>query len=93
MADDAVHQVRKHFKQVRGALRMVRKELGGKQFNRENRTFRDAGRPLSEVRDAKVMVDTIDELTEHYKGQLTSRSFNRLRGAVMRAGGRCAVHA
>lgn len=80
--DQAVHDARKRFKQVRGALRVVRKELGAKQFDRENRTFRDAGRPLSEVRDAKVMVDTLDELAEHYKGQLAAGSFKQLRAAL-----------
>ena len=45
--DAAVHEARKNFKQVRGALRMVRKELGSKEFDRQNKTFRDAGRPLS----------------------------------------------
>ncbi|HEY7087968.1 MAG TPA: hypothetical protein VH518_07755 [Tepidisphaeraceae bacterium] len=41
--DEAVHEARKRFKQVRGALRMVQDELGEKGFDRENRTFRDAG--------------------------------------------------
>ncbi|HEY2588665.1 MAG TPA: CHAD domain-containing protein [Tepidisphaeraceae bacterium] len=80
--DEAVHEARKRFKQVRGALRVVRKELGGKQFDQENGTFRDAGRPLSEVRDAKVMVDTLDQLAEHYKGQLAAELFKQLRGAL-----------
>jgi CHAD domain-containing protein len=80
--DEAVHEARKRFKQVRGALRMVRKELGEKQFYRENRTFRDAGRPLSEVRDAKVMIETLDELADHYKAQLSSGSFKQLHAAL-----------
>lgn len=82
VGDEAVHNARKRFKQVRGALRMVRKELGARRFDRENRTFRDSGRPLSEVRDAKVMVDTLDELAGHYKGTLAPRSFKRLRAAL-----------
>ena len=82
VGDEAVHDARKRFKQVRGALRMVRKELGGKRFDRENGTFRDAGRPLSEVRDAKVMLDTLDGLAAHYKGQLAPGSFKKLRAAL-----------
>jgi len=80
--DEAVHEARKRFKEVRGALRLVRDELGNKQFDRENRTFRDAGRPLSEVRDAKVLLDTLDELARHYKVRLNSGSFKRLRSAL-----------
>lgn len=82
LGDEAVHNARKRFKQVRGALRIVRKELGAKRFDRENRTFRNSGRPLSEVRDAKVMVDTLDELARHYKGQLAPGSFKQLRAAL-----------
>lgn len=80
--DEAVHTARKRFKQLRGALRLVRPELGARRFDRENRTFRNAGRPLSEVRDAKVMIDTLDELASHYKHQLSSSSFKQLRGAL-----------
>jgi CHAD domain-containing protein len=82
VTDKAVHEARKQFKQVRGALRMVRKELGNREFDRENATFRDAGRPLSEVRDAKVMVDTLDALAKHYKGKLTAAPFKKLRAAL-----------
>ncbi|MDB5289631.1 MAG: hypothetical protein JWL69_872 [Phycisphaerales bacterium] len=82
ISDETVHESRKRFKQVRGALRLVREELGEKQFARENRVFRDAGRPLSEVRDAKVLLDTLDELAAHYKGRITPGSFKQLRAAL-----------
>ena len=82
VSDNAVHDARKRFKQVRGALRMVRKELGGKRFDRENRVFRDSGRPLSEVRDAKVMVDTLGELAKQFRGKLRPDSFKSLRAAL-----------
>jgi hypothetical protein len=60
MSDHAVHEVRKRFKEIRGVLRLVRDEIGEKTFNRENQIFRDAGRPLSKLRDAKVMIDSLD---------------------------------
>jgi len=82
VGDKAVHEARKQFKQLRGALRLVSDELGEKDFARENRTFRDAGRPLSEVRDAKVMLDTLDALKKHYKGKLAAGSFKRVRAAL-----------
>jgi CHAD domain-containing protein len=83
-SDEAVHEARKCFKQVRGALRLVRCELGDQEFRRENGTFRDAGRPLSQVRDAKVLVDTLDSLTEHFKPDLKPDSFKHLRDALVR---------
>ncbi len=77
--DEAVHEARKRFKEVRGVLRLVRSELGEKQFSRENRTFRDAGRPLSQLRDARVLLDTLDELAARYGITRSSASFKHLR--------------
>ena len=82
LSDERVHQARKQFKQVRGTLRLVRGELGEKRFIRENTTFRDAGRPLSAVRDAKVLVDTLDSLLEHFQ-QVDVVAFRRLRQALI----------
>ena len=70
--DRAVHETRKRFKEIRGTLRLVRDELGEKKFQRENLTFRDAGRPLSALRDAAVLVDTLDALMVHFRGQVSA---------------------
>jgi hypothetical protein len=58
--NDAVPEVRKCFKRVRAALRLVRAELGDDVYREENWCFRDAARPLSKVRDADVLVETVD---------------------------------
>ena len=63
-ADTAVHSVRKRFKKVRALLRLVRGALGEGVFVVENSTFRDTGAALSEVRDATVLVQTLDALKE-----------------------------
>jgi CHAD domain-containing protein len=62
--EEAVHDARKRFKKVRALLRLVRPELGEKVYQRENVRFRDAARPLSEVRDARVLVEALDGLAE-----------------------------
>jgi CHAD domain-containing protein len=62
--EEAVHDARKRFKKVRALLRLVRPELGEKVYKRENARFRDAARPLSEVRDARVLVEALDALVE-----------------------------
>jgi CHAD domain-containing protein len=59
---DTVHEVRKGFKRVRAAIRLVREDLGDEVYREENWCFRDAARPLSEVRDAEVLVETLDQL-------------------------------
>jgi len=62
--DEAVHECRKHLKKLRGLLRLVRKEIGEEVYQRENKWFRDAGRLLSDLRDSRVMIDTVDLLHE-----------------------------
>ncbi len=62
--EEAVHDARKRFKKVRALLRLVRPEVGEKVYKRENARFRDAARPLSEVRDARVLVEALDALAE-----------------------------
>lgn len=51
-------------KRARAALRLVRKSLGARRFQRENEAFRDAARPLSEIRDAKILIEAFDALVE-----------------------------
>jgi CHAD domain-containing protein len=60
--EDVVHDARKRFKKVRAVLRLVSGGMGRKAYHREDTRYRDAGRPLSEVRDAAVLVETFDQL-------------------------------
>lgn len=80
--DETVHDARKRFKKVRAVLRLMRDELGDKTYRRENTCFRDAGRPLTEVRDAKVLVDTLDQLIKHFAGQVAAGAFTAARKAL-----------
>jgi CHAD domain-containing protein len=84
VSDETVHEVRKRFREIRGTLRLVRDEMGEKDFRRENRTYRDASRPLSAVRDAKVLVDALDELLKHFEGRVNKETFLPLRRALQR---------
>lgn len=61
--DEAIHESRKAFKRVRALVCLARDALGDETYRRENETFRDAGRALASVRDARVMVDTLEDLT------------------------------
>ena len=61
--DEAAFDARKRFKRVRAALRLVRDELGDTVYRRENLLFRDAARPLTEARDAAMLVEALDRLT------------------------------
>jgi CYTH domain-containing protein/CHAD domain-containing protein len=63
-AADAIHGARKDLKKIRAVLRLVRGGLGEKAYKAENRRFRDAGRLLSESRDAEVKLETLAKLGE-----------------------------
>ena len=59
---EVVHEVRKHFKNVRAGLRLLRKALGEAAYQRENRCFRDVARSLAVARDAHALVQTLEKV-------------------------------
>lgn len=64
---EAVHEARKDMKKLRSVLRLVRPRIGMEIYRRENRRFRDAGRILSEARDAQVRAATVEQLSERFR--------------------------
>jgi hypothetical protein len=77
--DEVVHEVRKSLKKIRAVLRLVRPVIGEKVYRRENTCFRDAARPLTEVRDARILIETLDKLVEHFQEHIAGRSFADVR--------------
>ena len=67
--EGVVHDVRKRLKRVRAVIRLARGGLGRRLADREDTRFRDAGRPLSEVRDAGVLLQAFDDLVKRYGDQ------------------------
>lgn len=64
--DRTVHEARKELKKARATLRLLRDALGKKNYKRENAALRDAARPLSEVRDGRVLLDALSSLVKYY---------------------------
>jgi CHAD domain-containing protein len=60
--DTPVHEMRKHLKKTRAALRLVRNEIGRGLFREQDRALRDVGRLTSEIRDAEVRLQTVRQL-------------------------------
>jgi CHAD domain-containing protein len=77
-SDAAVHNIRKELKRARAALRMLRGCMGVVEYRRDNALIRDAAGPLTPVRDAKVLVQTLAQLTPK-KGAGGKGFFPRLR--------------
>jgi hypothetical protein len=67
LRDGSVHKARKAIKRARAALRLMRAEIGDAAYRRANLRLRDAARPLSRLRDAKVLLDVIAKLRAHDK--------------------------
>jgi CHAD domain-containing protein len=76
---DAVHEARKALKRLRALLRVSRPALDDARYRRENVVFRDAGRELSDARDAQVLVETLDGLLERFRDELPRGTCSRLR--------------
>jgi CHAD domain-containing protein len=80
---EAVHDARKSFKRLRALVRLARDELGTETYRRENTAFRDAGRGLAGARDAKVLVETLDGVTEAFADELPDDAFAPLRARLV----------
>src|SRR5216110_4141197 len=64
-----VHEVRKHLKKLRAAMRLAISEVGKNQHVREDRCVRKIGKLVSDLRDAQVRLQTLiplrDKKTKH----------------------------
>jgi CHAD domain-containing protein len=69
----AIHDTRKALKRLRALVRLLREELGERQYRREHAILRDAARRLAGARDAEVMVGTLDALLERHPRKLGRR--------------------
>lgn len=67
--DESVHSARKRLKRIRAALRLQRETIGEALYLTANKDVRDAARPLARVRDAAVLVESIEQLTRRIHGQ------------------------
>lgn len=74
---EAVHQVRKRCKKLRGLIRLVRPVFD--DFQRENEFFRDAARELSYVRNAQSSIECFDDLIDHFQDQVGDDAFASIR--------------
>ena len=60
--DTHIHEARKNMKRLRGLIRLVRFELGGEIYRRENECYRLAAAELAGLRDATVLIEALGEL-------------------------------
>jgi len=78
---EAVHQIRKRMKKLRGLVRLVRPAMGD-QYKPLNKQFRDIARRLSDLRDADVMLEAFDETIERCDMKRADDQLAPLRAAL-----------
>jgi CHAD domain-containing protein len=78
---EAIHEVRKHCKKIRGVLRLVRPQFE-QTYQFENVWFRDAANGIAELRDADAIIETYDSLLDQFSDQIDRRAFAPMRRAL-----------
>ena len=79
--NDAIHEARKSIKKVRAVFRLLRDDLGA-FYGRENARLRDAGRTLSEIRDADALIESFDKVMENFHKGLSRPARRSIRRAL-----------
>lgn len=87
---EGVHEARKSLKKLRSVLRLVRPRLGEGLYRLENGRFGDAGRVLSDLRDADALSESVDALRERFSRDLHPAALGPLASALEADGGRTA---
>jgi CHAD domain-containing protein len=82
---EAIHEARKSLKRLRALLHIGRPLLGDQTYRHENLILRDAGRELSDTRDAQVLLETLDALRERFAAELPNGAWSRLRESLASA--------
>lgn len=82
-SSEAVHDIRKRFKRVRAALRLVRPAVGDDVYRELNYRLRDAARPLAQLRDAQMLVATFDALASQLGGRVPSETRTKVRDGLV----------
>jgi CHAD domain-containing protein len=62
--EKGIYAARKCMKRLRGLARLFRSAMSPEDYERANATYRDVGRSLSDLRDAWVRIELLDNLPE-----------------------------
>src|SRR5438128_2016688 len=73
-----VHEVRKHLKKLRAAMRLAIGAVGKNCQAEEDRCVREIGRLVSDLRDAQVRLQTLVELRDEAAKRPKDNPFPRL---------------
>lgn len=80
---ETIHSIRKRIKKIRALFRLVRSELNEKDFQRHNSYYRTIGHQLAHLRDAAVMINTLDKFRQAQPASVSPQVFTRLHNALV----------
>lgn len=80
--EEGIHSVRKRIKKIRALFRLVRSEISKKVFRRENSKYQAIGRQLSQLRDATVMINTLEKLRQAHPDAIPVSTFSALKRSL-----------
>jgi len=67
--DESIHEARKSVKKLRGLLRLVTPLIGKGTYRKENQQLGGIGRKLSELRDARAMIEIFEAVVKEAETQ------------------------
>jgi CHAD domain-containing protein len=78
-----IHEARKEIKRLRAVLRLLRPEMSGRDCRRAMRPLRKAAKLLGPPRDARVLLETLNQLGSRFKGALPQKSLAHLKNMLV----------
>jgi CHAD domain-containing protein len=78
-AEETIHELRKRLKRMRALIRLVRHDIGSKAFRLIDDRLQHSAKQLTDLRDAEVLVQTVDELKNDRGVRIGPNAFQRLR--------------
>ena len=81
---EVAHEARKAFKKLRAAVRLIREDLGDEVYHEENCYFRDTARPLTSIRDAQMLVETLDKIRGQFATQINKSSVAKMQDTLVK---------
>jgi len=78
---EAIHEVRKDCKKLRGVIRLVRPQFPS-TYRRENKAIRDAAARLSDIRDTEAVIECYDDLLDRFEDEVDRQEFAPIRRAL-----------
>ena len=73
----SIHEVRTHIKKIRGIIRLIRDEIGEKQYQALNAYYRELGMEVAPVRDDTSQIELLQNISKTIKSDALKKSISK----------------